>query len=139
MLVSRKIPDAAAAFSCGLGTVLIVARLKPVPEVLTYLGVFAAGWALLMVIGCFGAGLGALLRNRNPDPNSPAFRRRVLSIRLERICWPAIAWSAAVFAIGVGIKVGFIEGAASISWSGFVIFTCVGHWWVIHKAARGRL
>lgn len=136
MMVSRKIPDAAAAFSCGTGTVLIVTGLKGVPASVSYLGWFAAGWAVLMVIGCFGAGAGALLRNRATDPDTKAFRRRVLGIRLERICWPAIAWAAVVFSIGVGIRVGFLDGAATISWSGFVICTCIGHWWIIRKAAR---
>lgn len=139
MLAARKVLDAASAFSCGGGVVLIAAQLKPIPEALSYLGWFTFGWMVLMVIGCAGAGIGAMLRNRSTDIRSRAYRRRLLGIRMERVCWPAIAWAALVFIIGIIAQIGFIAGAATISWTGFVIFTCVGHWWVIRQAAKGKL
>jgi hypothetical protein len=137
MLVSRKYFDAGAAFSCAGGTVLIASGIKPVPTVISFLGTFAFLWGVLMVVGCFGAGVGAILRNRASRPGAKGWRRRLWSITLERLCWPAIAWSAALFCLGVVLRFGWIDAALTLGWSGFVILTCVGHWWVIRRASKG--
>lgn len=138
MLVSRKYLDTAAAFSCAGGTVLIATGLKPLPGVISYLGVASFLWGVLVVLGCFGAGVGAALRNRASHPTDKGWKRRLWSISLERTCWPAVAVAAIVFCIGVVERFGWIEAALTLGWSGFVIFTCIGHWWVIRRASKGH-
>lgn len=138
MLVSRKYLDAGAAFSCAGGTVLIAVGVKPVPSVISYLGVFSFLWGVLMVLSLFGAGVGACLRNRAAYPGAVGWKRRLWSISLERTCWPGVAVAAFVFCIGVVSRFGWIDAALTLGWSGFVIFTCIGHWWVIRRASRGH-
>lgn len=134
MMVARRHEDAAAALSCGLGVVLIALGIKPVPSVIGYLGVLAYAWGALMTFGCLTAAVGAELRNHGST--HAAFRRRVWAVRLELIGWPAIAWSALVFCIGVVREFGWINAATTLGWTGFVIFTCIGAWRSIRRQIR---
>lgn len=132
MLVSRKVFDATAALSCGAGVVLIVTGVKPVPSVISYLGLFSAVWGGLLLLSCAGAAVGAMLRTRD----ATNIRRGQWSVGLERIFWPAIAGCAFVFCVGVVYQFGWIDAAQTLGWTGFVICVCLGNWWVIRLAAR---
>lgn len=132
MMVARRHFDAGAALCCGFGVSLIAIGVKPTPSPITILDAFAPIWAVLLTLGCLGACLGALLRTHRPDrPGQKAW-----SIRLELICWPAIAWSATIFAAGVMASSGIIAGATTIGWTGFVVFTATGHWYTVRKALK---
>lgn len=137
MMVARRHEDAAAALSCGLGVLLIAIRVKPVPEVVGYLGPLGWGWGALIVVGCLGAAVGAELRNHGTT--YAAYRRRVWSIRLELVCWPAIAWAALIFSVGVVAEFGWVDAAMTLGWSGFVIFTCIGAWRSIRRQRDSEL
>lgn len=132
MLVSRKKLDAAAALSSGGGVLLIAVGVKPVPQAISYLGFMDVLWGVLMAGSCLGAAAGALLRSRDPD----AYTRRYWSAALERISWPGIAASVSLFCLGVVAQYGVVDAALTLGFTGFVIFTCAGHWWVIQQAAK---
>lgn len=131
MIVTRKYFDAASAVSAGVGVALIAVGIKPVPAVIGFLGVAAVGWGALMALGCAGAATGALLRCRGGS--KAAIRRRVWSVRLERISWPAIGLASIIFGMGIVHRVGILNGALSLGWAGFVTFTCIGHWLMVSK------
>ena len=124
MLVSRRAGDAVAAGFVGCGVVLIATGVKPVPSVISYLGVMGYLWGALMLLGSIAALVGSLLRTRDLT----ATRRRYVSVMLERSGWPLIAGCAFVFCLGVLYQYGVIDAALTLGWSGFTIATCWGHW-----------
>ena len=134
MLPARKNYDAAAALcTCG-GVVLIVTGVKEVPMVIGYLTPpLGLIWGFLVLLGSFGAAVGALLRTRDHR----AYKRRYWSVALERVSWLVVAGCALVFAIGVVFTLGIVDGALTLGFTGFVIATCLGHWWSIERVARG--
>ncbi len=135
MLVSRKVPDALAAASCGAAVILIAVGVKEIPNAISYLGIFSSLWGILTLLGSLGAGVGAMLRNR-ANEGEPGWKRKLWSIRLERACWPLIGLTCSVFVIGVVARVGLVDGLTSIGYGLFVIFTCVGNWQSLKWAAR---
>lgn len=124
MLVSRRVNDCVAAACTGGGVILIATGLKPVPQVVAYLGLMVYAWGALMVLGSISAAVGAALRTRDGTKE----RRLYWSVMLERAGWPVIGGCAAVFCLGVVYQFGIVTAALTLGWSGFVIATCTGHW-----------
>lgn len=124
MLVSRRYLDAVAAAATGGGVVLIAAGLKPVPEVIGYLGPVAYLWALLMLVSSLAATVGSMLRTRDPHK----LKRADWSVLLEKAGWPLIAGCALVFCLGVVSTYGVSAAALTLGWSVSTIAFCLGHW-----------